>query len=140
MTLSEQTEAVLAYFDHYTGHNVRKRADIGAVLETASTQDAAEEFNGIVFAGKIVWNLYNTLRKITSGQEGYQHVEREFSSAVQDFREKLLFFVATMPTETQQRFSDIYLGVGQGTMRNIVDMAHDLARFKDMQADSAPKE
>jgi hypothetical protein len=134
MPFSEQTEAVLQYFDHYTGHNVRKRSDIGAVLESASMLDAAAEFNKLVFLGKIVWNLYNALRKAQSGQEGYQHVEREFASGMQDFREELLFFVAKMPDDVQKRFTEIYLGVGQGTMRNLVDLAHDFARFKDLQA------
>lgn len=135
MTFSEQTESVLAYFDHYTGGNIRKRADFGAVLESASELGAAEEFNAVVFAGKVVWNLYATLRKSGSGQEGYNHVEREFASAVQAFREQVLFFVATMPEATQQRFTEVYLGVGQGTMRNLVDIAHDFARFKDLQGE-----
>ena len=134
MSFSEQTEAVLQYFDHYTGHNIRKRSDIGAVLESASMLDAAEEFNKLVFLGKVVWNLYNALRKAQSGQEGYQHVEREFASGMQDFREELLFFVAKMPDDAQKRFTEVYLGVGQGTMRNLVDLAHDFARFKDLQA------
>lgn len=136
MPFSEQTEAVLQYFDHYTGHNVRKRNDIGIILETASTLDAANEFNNLVFSGKVVWNLYNTLRKAQSGQEGYQQVEHEFASHVQVLREELLFFVAQMNVDSAQRFTEVYLGTGQGTMRNLVDFAHDLARFKDLQQES----
>jgi hypothetical protein len=134
MLFSEQTEAVLAYLDHYTGDNLRKRADVGAVLESASMLDAAEEFNKLVFAGKVVWNLYGTLRKVTSGQEGYQQVEHEFSNALHTLREELLFFVANMSAEQHKRFTEIYLGVGQGVMRNLVDIAHDFARLKDLQA------
>lgn len=137
MTFSTETSAVLDYLDHYTGHNLRKRNDIGALLEAASMLDAPDEFNEFIFSGKVAWNLYSTLRKTQSGQEGYQHLESEFTRGVQDMRERLLFFIAQMPEEVTTRFTDLYLGIGQGTMRNLIDLAHDLARFKDLQTQQA---
>ncbi len=134
MTLSPETTAVLEYLDHYTGHNIRKRNDIGALLEAASVLDASDEFNELVFSGKAAWNVYSTLRKTQSGQEGYQHLESEFTRIVQEMRERLVFFAAQMPEEAITRFTELYLGIGQGTMRNLIDLAHDLARFKDLQA------
>jgi hypothetical protein len=132
---SEQTQAVLSYFDQYTGGNVRKMNDIGTVLEAASQLAAAEEFNALVFAGKCVWNLYTTISKVSPNDEGYQHLEREFASNVHDVRERLVFFAANISPEQRTRFEQTYLSVTQGTMRNVVDLAHDLARFKDMQSD-----
>ncbi len=140
MTLSEQTQSVLAYFDKYSGFNLRKKNDIGEILEIASVVGAAEEFNALVFAGKIVWNLYSTLRKITSEQDGYRNVEHEFAAAVQTMRECLSFFALESDDDAlKQRFEEVYLGVSQGTMRNLVDLAHDLSRFKDLQGDEQRK-
>lgn len=140
MNLSEQTSAVLAYFEEYAGFTLRKKNDFAEILEIASKQESAEEFNAAVFAGKVVWNLYNTLRKITSEQDGYRNVEQEFATAVHHLREHLVFFAdESDDAALQQRFEEVYLGVSQGTMRNLVDLAHDLARFKDLQADEQRK-
>jgi hypothetical protein len=139
MPYSSQTEAVLAYFDEYTGFNLRKRNDIAELLEAASLLDAADEFNNLIFTGKVVWNLYATLRKTTPVQDGYQSVEQEFTTEIHNLRNRLVFFTTqdAIENETKSRFQEIYLGTGQGTTRNIVDLAHDLARFKDLQSDMA---
>lgn len=136
MPISPQTALALEYMDNYTGNNLRKRNDLGEILETASTQDSADEFNALVFKGKVVWNLYSTLRKTPHNNEGYAHLEQEFSTSVHELREQLVFFAAHSANDTATRFQEVYLGTGQGTMRNIVDLAHDLARFKDMQNDA----
>jgi hypothetical protein len=135
VNFSEQTQAVLGYFDQYTGGNVRKMNDFGTVLEAASTLAAAEEFNALVFSGKCVWNLYAAIRKVSPNDEGYQTLEREFASNVHDVRERLSFFTVQFGDEQRARFEQTYLGVTEGTLRNVVDLAHDLARFKDMQAE-----
>ena len=35
--------------------------------------------------------------------------------------------------EVLRRFDDIYFGMSQGVMRNLVDLSHDLAKIKDLQ-------
>lgn len=135
MEFSPETTAVLEYLDAFTQNNLRKRNDIGSILEAASKLGAAAEFNNLVFVGKVSWNLYSAIRRITPNDEGYQTLEREFATNMNQLRAELLFFVTNTPDEQQQRFEQIYLGLGQGTMRNLVDLAHDLARFKDLQAE-----
>jgi hypothetical protein len=135
MELSEQTQAVLAYFQHYTGHNVRKPNDVGTILETAAGMNAAEQFNALVFTGKCAWNVYAALRKVSPNDEGYNTLEREFAATIQTLREQLALFASNAPADAQARLKQVYLGMGQGTLRNVVDLAHDLARFKDMQHD-----
>lgn len=133
MELSEQTRAVLAYFDEYTGGNVRKPHDLATLLEAASQLGAAEEFNHLVFVGKCAWNVYGVLRKVQSNDEGYGNLEREFATAINDLRGLLLFFSSHVAGQMQQRFEETYLNTTPGTLRNVIDLAHDLARFKDMQ-------
>jgi hypothetical protein len=136
LELSEQTRAVLTYFERYTGGNIRKSNDFASLLEFASVQDAADEFNHIVFLGKCVWNLYTALRKATTHDEAYQMLEREFAENLNNLRAALAALMGEAPEPVRLRFHDTYLGLGQGTVRNIVDFAHDLARFKDMQNDA----
>ncbi len=137
MPISEQTQAVLEYFDQYSGFTLRKKNDIAELLDIASVHDEAEAFNSSVFTGKVVWNLYAQLKKITSPDNSYNNLEQEFAKAVNELRGLLLHFANLSENDTtKQRFEETYLAVHQGTMRNIVDLSHDLARFKDMQSDA----
>ncbi|MFY8000886.1 MAG: hypothetical protein ACOVSW_19995 [Candidatus Kapaibacteriota bacterium] len=137
MPISEQTQSVIAYFDTYSGFTLRKKNDLSEILDIAATSGDAENFNATVFTGKIVWNLYSQLRKITSGDTAYANIEQEFANAVNALREYVLLFAnLSEDAAVKQRFQEVYLDVNQGTMRNLVDFAHDLARFKDMQSDA----
>jgi hypothetical protein len=137
MPISEHTQSVIAYFDTYSGFTLRKKNDLSEILDIAATSGDAENFNATVFTGKIVWNLYSQLRKITSGDTAYANIEQEFANAVNALREYVLLFAnLSEDAAVKQRFQEVYLDVNQGTMRNLVDFAHDLARFKDMQSDA----
>jgi hypothetical protein len=39
------------------------------------------------------------------------------------------------PAEVQQRFQETYLRLAEGAVRNLVDLAHDLSWFKQLQND-----
>lgn len=134
MTLSQDTERILQYLDNYAPHGLRKRGDIGVILEVGAQIGAAQEVNDVVFTGKVVWNLYGTLRKAHGGQEA-EALQREFAAHIHTLRESLLPFVANAPSDVQQRFEEVYLGVNDGTLRNLVDLACDLAQLKDVQSE-----
>jgi hypothetical protein len=35
--------------------------------------------------------------------------------------------------ETLKRFDEVYFGMTQGVLRNLVDLSHDLSKIKDLQ-------
>src|SRR5690349_3859420 len=84
--LSPDTENVLTYLDQVSGSGLRKRNDMGTLLELAAAGDLHQEMNDLVFHGRHLYNLYPTLRKTSGGAEGYQLLEREFSTAVETVR------------------------------------------------------
>ena len=134
MEFSRDTEMILTYLDNYAPNGLRKRNDLGALLELGAQTGAAEEFNQLVFTGKIVWNLYTTWRKAGSGKDS-SVLQQEFAATVHTLREYLIPFVAHASDEIRERFEKIYLGTNDGTLRNIVDLAYDLARMKDVQSE-----
>lgn len=134
MQFSQDTEAILSYLDSYAVHGLRKRNDLGVLLEVGAKTGSAKEFNDLVFTGKSVWNLFATLKKAGAGGNT-DALQREFALHVNAMREQLLPFVAHVDDEVRDRFSTVYLGTGDGTLRNLVDLAYDLAQVKDVQAD-----
>lgn len=137
--VSEQIQFVMEYFEQYSGYNLRKKNDVAAILHFCMIADKASEFNELARQGKIIWNLYSALRK-TASQET-ERMEQEFATVTRQFRESILGIIQLFPHDSPQiqRFELNYLGTHQGTLRNIVDLSHDLARFKDMQNDEQLK-
>lgn len=133
MTLSPDTESVIAFLDANVEGGLRKRNDVGTVLELGAAADDAETFNSITQTGTALWKVYKTLKRVEPGAEGYKQLESEFALQMNTLRELLGKMMAHADDETLKRFDDIYFGMTQGVIRNLVDLGHDLSRIKDLQ-------
>ncbi len=133
MNLQPDTLAVLSHLDDITEGALRKRNDLGVILELAASRADSAAFNALTRTGMGLWKVYRTLRSLRSGDDGYATLEREFGSLVNELREQLAALVAEADDEVLKRFDDTYFGMTQGVVRNLVDLGHDLARIKDLQ-------
>ncbi|MBS1538139.1 MAG: hypothetical protein JST20_10380 [Bacteroidetes bacterium] len=132
MVLSDDTQAILDYLES-TDVKLRKSNDFGALLEIGAQLGAADETNALILTGKNIWSVYGILKKTSSTDEGFQNLEAQFMTEINTFRTAIVSFLATVSEEIYTRFEETYLGMNQGTIRNIVDLAHDLAALKDLQ-------
>lgn len=135
MDLSPDTENVLNYLDQASGGGLRKRNDMGVILELAAERGAHEELNALVFHGRHLHNLYSTLRKTQAGIEGYATLEHEFASSVETLRELLAKTLVDADEEQVKRFETQYYQTTRGSLRNLIDLAHDLGVLKAVQND-----
>lgn len=133
MEFSEDIQEVLQFLDGVTNNGLRKRQDFGMLLEIAARHEASEEFNSLVFAGKCCWNVYSSFRKLTPASEGYQTLEKEMASTIGALRAEVVFFAANAESAAERNLEQSYLGMGGAVAGNLLDLAHDLARFKDVQ-------
>lgn len=133
MELSPDTQAVLSYLDSVTEGALRKRNDIGVILELGATYGQADLVNDVLRTGTGLWKVYGALRRLTPGAEGYSQLEREFGLQLNTLREHLASLVEPADDGVLRRFDDIYFGMTQGVIRNLVDLGHDLARVKALQ-------
>lgn len=132
MQLSPDTEAALDFLASKHGE-LRKRNDMGTLLEIGAMQSLFEEVNEIVMAGKNTWSCYSILKKMSANDEGYKRLEHEFMTNVNTVRGYLSVFCEKLPEVEKERFETVYLGMNQGTVRNLVDLAHDLSALKNAQ-------
>ena len=133
MNLSPDTEAVLSALNDAVEGGLRKRNDIGSILELGAAANNAESVNAIVRTGTALWKVYRTLRRLQPGDEGYHQMEQEFGRQLNELREHLATIVQPADDDTLQRFDDIYFGMTQGVIRNLVDLGHDLSQIRNMQ-------
>lgn len=133
MNISEDTLAVINYLHEAIEGGLRKRNDVAVVLELAAASDDADTFNNVTRLGTGAGKVYSTLRRVKPGDEGYRLLEEEFARQVNDLRENLAVLVNNADDETLKRFDEIYFGMTQGVLRNLVDLSHDLSKIKDLQ-------
>ncbi len=136
MQLSDDTLAVIEFLEASIEGGLRKRNDIATILELGATLGDADLFNHISRTGTATWKVYSTLRRVQPGDEGYRQLEEEFALQMNALREHLATLVNNADDDTLRRFDEVYFGMTQGVIRNIVDLSHDLAKIKALQRDA----
>ena len=132
---SDDIEALLSQLDG-RGGGLRKRSDVGLLFELAASNNDFDGINAMIFNGKIIWNTYGVLRKASQEDENYSNLEKEFMLAINELRTFLFDYGEQCDEQHKKRIEETYLGMSQGTIRNIVDLAHDLAEVKNLQNDN----
>jgi hypothetical protein len=135
MQLSDDTRAVIEFLEASIEGGLRKQNDVATILELGATLGDADLFNQISRTGTATWKVYSTLRRVQPGDEGFRQLEEEFAIQMNGLREHLATLVNNADDETLRRFDEVYFGMTQGVIRNIVDLSHDLAKIKALQND-----
>lgn len=133
MKISEDTKEVVNFLGQVTGNKLRKRNDLGTLLELGASSGDAAMTNGIIFNSTKIWNLYSKIRKLTPDSEGVDLLKKEFDDAVQETLMMLKAVITEADEETRERFDDIYFQKTKGAVLNLIDLAHDLAELKKVQ-------
>ncbi len=134
MDISEDTLAVVAYLQQFSGNNLRKPDDMAIVLELCAQQQDADLAQQIITSGAALWRVYRTLRRLRRGDEGYRQLEDEFTLQANRFRTGLAVALeATDEVGILERFQAVYLELTSGALRNVVDFAHDFSYLKQLQ-------
>lgn len=133
MPFSDDIEHVLDFLNQAAGKGLRKRNDMGTLLQQAIDLDAPDQMNLVIFEGRQLHNLYSTLKKSSVGGEGYDVLQREFAATAERLRDAIAQLLVQAAEEQVERFNTQYYAMTQGSLRNLVDLAHDLGVFKGVQ-------
>lgn len=135
MQISDDTLAVVNYLDQYCDGNLRKKNDFASILEICATYNGVETLSRLIFAGKSLWNISSKLRKANPAAEGIELLQKETERCCNEMYVYLKEISDNADEEIQNRFNDVYLQLTRGAIKNLIDLGHDLAKFKDLQAD-----
>ncbi len=136
MELSPDTINVLDFLESFSEAGLRKRNDLGTLFELTAQRDAHREMNDLLFHGTHLFKLYTTLRRADAGSEGFKTLEREFSEATDRLRELIARAMVEAGESQVERFEVTYYAMTQGSLRNLIDLAHDLGVAKRVQNDA----
>lgn len=139
MTFSDDTNNVLDYLEGSSTEGLRKRNDVGFMLEMAIEREAHGVVNDLAFHGAHFYSLYTMLRRNASSADGYAVLEREFHAGAEKLRELIAGLLVGAEEEQVERFNSTYYQLTQGSLRNLVDLSHDLMVLKGVQNDMKHK-
>jgi len=132
MNISKDTKEVIKFLDYTTGNNLRKKNDMEIILELGASKGDFRLIEKITFTGKYLWNLHTTI--VNSKQdEGKDKLKKEIESSAVELRALLNELITEAEDFNHENFRDKYFEDNIGSFRNLIDLSHDLSRFKEMQ-------
>ena len=133
MELSADTLEVLKFLDEVTGGNLRKRNDIGSILEIGAETGNHALVVDIIFTGSSLWNLNQAISKSGSNTDGMDKLFDEYRQTALILDDKIRELIVSFENPDVKRFNGIYLAKTSGAFKNLIDLAHDLAKLKEVQ-------
>ncbi len=132
MEISKDTNEVLEFLNYTSGGTLRKRNDLGVILEILAQNNLPEIANEIIFYGSALWGSYRILKRNTD--QDTSHLRKEIENLFQKMVDYISQIVELLPNDDLlERFSRIYLQNSVGSRLNIIDLCYDLNELKKVQ-------
>lgn len=132
MKISEDTIGFISVIEDFAKGELRKKNDLEICIEIAASYGGQTELNSLIFEGKVLWNLFSKLKTASKEEKGIELIQKEFEDSLVRFKDYLQVFFDKLEDEDKTRFDDVYFQMTRGSVLNITDFAHDLAKVKDL--------
>lgn len=132
MELSPDTEEVLNFLDLVTGENLRKRNDLGTILEVLAKGNKANLANDLIFYGSALWNTFKISKRNQENVES-EKIRAELPQLFTKISDMLTEISGYLSGKDQIHFDKVYLQSTSGCQRNIIDLCFDLNELKKVQ-------
>jgi hypothetical protein len=133
MQISRDTNEVLDFLDYFTGNNLRKKNDLGILLEISAVNSFSNEISDMIFNFSYLWKLNKSLSKTRTNETDTSNLKKEYSEISSLIISQIQTIIDNSEEEVKERFEKVYFGSGIGFQRNLLDLAHDFAGLKELQ-------
>jgi hypothetical protein len=135
MTLSHSTTALLAELDTASRGQLKRRDDLGALLDLGSHPDRTPALEDLAFRAKFLTKTLGIMRRIGPDGNGYERLESEFTSNMETARGHLRTLLAGADEPARTRMTGAYLAMTSAAMENLLALLGDLACYKNLLLD-----
>ena len=132
MNFSDDTNQILEFLDHTTNNGLRKRNDIGVILELSASFNELDTFENLLFKGSAFWNIHQTLKRNINDNENTHKLKTESLNLAKDIKEQLEVIIGEEYQDINDRFNKTYFVETAGSFSNLIDFSHDLAQLKNV--------
>ena len=136
MQLSTDTTRLLAELDHLSGGRLKRREDLGILLELGAHAHHRSALDDLGFIAKFLARAYGMMQRIGPGCEGYDRLSAEFSSHLEKVSMLLRSILRDTPDDVRSQFSARYLSPTPEGLGDLLELCHDLGWYKNRLIDS----
>ena len=136
MELSPSTLELLRALDNMSGSHLRKKEDVGTLIELATRYQLSTTLEELVFQAKFISKSHGILKRIGRGGEGYERLSKEFAESIHRAIELTRTLVKAAPEDVRSHFGARYFTLTADGLEEFLELADDLRRYKDWLLDT----
>ena len=136
MTPSSSTVSLLAALDTASRGQLKRRDDLGILLDLGASPDQSAALVDLAFRSKFLTRTFGIMQRIGREGNGYDRLESEFAANMEVARGHLRSLLSGAPDTVRDRFSSSYLAPTPGGLSNLMALLGDLAWYKNWLLDS----
>ena len=136
MTPSSSTVSLLAALDTASRGQLKRRDDLGILLDLGVSPDLSAALVDLAFRSKFLTRTFGIMQRIGREGNGYDRLESEFAANMEVARGHLRSLLSGAPDTVRDRFSSSYFALTPGGLSNLMALLGDLAWYKNWLLDS----
>ncbi len=135
MTPTSSTLSLLAALDAASRGQLKRRDDIGIVLDLGAFPERSATLDDLAFRSKFLTRTFGIMQRIGREGSGYDRLESEFAAGLEVVRGHLRTLLGDAPDEVRDRLTASYLAMTPGGMSNLMALLGDLTWYKNWLLD-----
>lgn len=136
MHIGADTTRLLAELDQLSGGRLKRREDLGILLELGAHADHRSALGDLGFSAKFLARAHGMMQRIGPGGEGYDRLSAEFSSHLEKVSMLLRSILRDAPDDVRSYFSTRYLSLTPEGLGGLLELCHDLGWYKNRLIDA----
>ncbi len=139
MQLSPPVFAFLGVLDRMSHEAIKRRNDLGVLLEAAYRSGRRKDLTALAFTGKFCVRSLAIMRRIGVGGDGYERLAAEFGRNADGARQLLALLLEAAPEESRAALAGRYLSLDAAGLDELLTLLADLSWVKNWQIDNPGK-
>ncbi|HTR99204.1 MAG TPA: hypothetical protein VML00_05585 [Bacteroidota bacterium] len=135
MELSKATSDLLLELDTLSGGSIKRRADLGILLECGRDGPGRKALDELSFFAKFLHRTHGIMARIGRDGEGFDRLLKEFTDASAKTTALLAQLLSGAPDDERRRLTATYLAMTPGALDNLLALCRDLSWYKNRLID-----
>ena len=135
MTLSSTTTALLHTLDAVSRGQLKRRDDLGILLDLGTHPDRTLALDDLAFRAKFLTRTFGIMQRIGREGNGYDRLESESAVNMDVVRGHVSTLLSGAPDDIRDRFAASYLAMTPEALGNLLALLGDLAWYKNWLLD-----
>jgi len=136
MTLSPPTIAILGTLDTASRGQLKRRDDLGVLLELGAPPERAAALDDLAFRAKFLTRAFGIMQRIGREGNGYDRLESEFAANMDVARGHVRTLLRGAPDIVRDPFTASYLSMTPAGLSHLMALLGDLTWYKNRLLDT----